>query len=99
MKRHEPFDKDGKLINIGDCVRIVGVPDLSGMSPDCVSESSPVFRYLVGKYKRVVGFDEHGLVEISFTMGRGTERCRHSVWIEPRLLEVPAIAASRPGQP
>jgi hypothetical protein len=90
MKPHEPFDRNGKPIKVGDLVRIVGVPDLSGMSPEGIAESLPAFAYLVGKYKRVRGFDEYGCAEFSFVMHqRSGERGRHTVGIEPFLLHVP----------
>jgi len=90
MKPHKPFDRNGKTIMVGDVVRIVGVPDLSGISQDCLAKSLPVFQYLVGKYKRVCGFNECGLAEFSFTMHNANgKRGLHSVWIEPFLLHIP----------
>lgn len=90
MKPHEPFDRNGQPIKVGDLVRIVGVPDLSGMSPEGIAESLPAFEYLVGKYKRVRRFDEYGCAEFSFVMRqRSGERARHTVGIEPFLLHVP----------
>ena len=90
MKSHKPADRNGQRIKIGDSVRIVGVPDLSGMSKDCLAESLPVFQYLVGKYKRVMGFDEYGCAEFSFIMyHRDAERGWHTVWVEPFLLHIP----------
>ena len=71
-------------------MRIVGVPDLSGMSKDRLADSLPVFQYLVGKYKRVMGFDEYGCAEFSFIMyHRDAERGWHTVWVEPFLLHIP----------
>lgn len=90
MKPHKPADRNGTPIKIGDLVRIVGVPDLSGMSPACRAESLAVFRYLVGKYKRVRGFDQYGCAEFSFVMRQDNgERSWHSVWVEPFLLHIP----------
>ena len=90
MKPHKPYDRNGKTIKVGDIVRIVGVPDLSGMSQDGIAESLPVFQYLVGKYKRVRGFDEYGCAEFSFIMHHTSgERGWHSVWVEPFLLHIP----------
>lgn len=90
MPPHQPLDQNGKPIKVGDIVRIIGVPDLSGMSPDGLAEALPAFRYLVGKYKRVRRFDEHGCAEFSFVMRRADgERGWHTVWIEPFLLHIP----------
>lgn len=69
-------------------VRVLGVPDLGGMHPDGVEESAPVFAHIVGRYKRVAGFNEIGEVELFFRILRGPQRGLHSVWIEPRLLRV-----------
>jgi hypothetical protein len=43
MRRLPRKDVAGKRFKVGDIVRIVGVPDLTGMSADCLSESLPVF--------------------------------------------------------
>jgi hypothetical protein len=72
------------------------------MSPDCLAESLPVFRYLVGKYKRVIEFDEHGLAWLSFRIRMGPQAGLHWVGIEPWLLrrrrargeEAPPVAAA-----
>lgn len=68
----------------------MGVPDLSGMAPETRAESLPVFERLVGSYRRVAGFDRHGLVELAFRFRGGAEAGYHSVWIEPSLLRVRA---------
>jgi hypothetical protein len=87
MKPQQPFDWNGKPIKVGDQVRIVGVPDLSGMPSDGIAESLPAFEHLVGKYKRVLGFDEYGSAEFSLVMRHSNgERSRHIVSIEPFLL-------------
>lgn len=69
-------------------MRIVGVPDLSGMRLPDRRASEAVFRHLVGTCKRVTGFDEYGCAEIFFTIRRGPRRGLHSVAIEPNLLLV-----------
>lgn len=90
MKPHKPLDRNGNPIKVGDIVRIIGVPDLAGMTPDGLAEALPVFQYLVGKYKRVRGFDEYGCAELSFVMRDDNgERGRHSVSVEPFLLHIP----------
>jgi len=81
------IDAIGKKIQIGDVVRVIGIPDLKGMHPSGQRESLPVFRYLVGKYKRVLGVN-HGLIELSFRIRKGKHKGFHSVWIEPELLRV-----------
>jgi hypothetical protein len=81
------IDTIGKKIHIGDVVRVIGIPDLKGMHPSCQRESLPVFKYLVGKYKRVVGVN-HGLIELFFRIRKGNHKGFHSVWIEPELLRV-----------
>ena len=83
-------DIEGNQLGLGDTVRIVGVPDLSGMAPECRGESDPVFRYLAGKYKKIVGFDTTGgaetLAELEFRLKEDGEWKTHWVWIEPALL-------------
>jgi hypothetical protein len=90
MKRLARRDVTGKPIRIGDVVRIIGVPDLSGMSADCRDESLPVFRHLVGTYKRVEEFDEFGHAWLRFTIRNGPHSGSHSVAIEPYLLRIRA---------
>jgi hypothetical protein len=81
-------DRRGKSLRTGQIVRIVGVPDLAEMLPSSRRETLPVFRHLVGKYKRVVGFNELNEVEISFGIKKGRYRGLHSVWIEPHLVQI-----------
>jgi hypothetical protein len=88
MRRIPRKDASGERVRVGDTVRIVGVPALTGMSPDCLAESLPVFRHLVGKCKRVVEFDERGLAWLSFRILKGPHAGRHFVGIEPWLLRV-----------
>jgi hypothetical protein len=80
-------DRDGISISVGDTVRICGVPDLSGMSPEAQRESALVFEYLVGKMKRVVGVDSVGNPEIKFEIKNGDLKGIHWVGIEPRFLK------------
>jgi hypothetical protein len=84
-----PKDRNGRKLRVGDRVRVVGVPDLSGMSKQGVAESLPVFQYLVGKYKRIAAFDEYGCVQLNFFIASGKLKGWHGVGIEPYLLHVP----------
>lgn len=88
MKRYRRVDVTGSRLRIGDSVRIIGVPDLVGMSQSSRRESLPVFRYLVGKYKRIQGFDQFGCVELSFIIRSKTNRrsVSHGIWLEPFLV-------------
>lgn len=87
--QHTPFDAAGRRIRPGDRVRVVGVPDLSGMAPASRAESQPVFERLVGTYRRITGFDELGHAEIRCRLRGGAEDGLHWVWIEPSLLRLP----------
>jgi hypothetical protein len=80
-------DAAGERLKVGDTVRVLGVPDLSGMSSACLAESLPVFQHLVGKYKRVREWDEHGLAWLQFRIRKGPHAGLHSVGIEPWLLK------------
>ena len=81
-------DRDGRPIRVGQVVRIVGTPDLSGMSDDARRESAPVFEHIVGRYKKVSDITDLGLVELCFRIAAGPHAGRHTVWIEPYLLRV-----------
>ena len=90
MKTQKPFDRNGKKLSVGDRVRIIGAPDLSGMTKQGRAEAAPVFNYLVGKYKRIEAFDGFGCAEFAFVINHDNgERSWHSVWIEPFLLHTP----------
>lgn len=92
MKLLKPKDVKGVRVRVGDIVRIIGAPDLAGMSPECRAESLPVFQHLIGKYKRVEEFDEFGLAWLRFKIRKGPHAGYHSVGIEPYLLRVRRIA-------
>ena len=47
---HPPIDVTGAPLLAGDRVRVVGVPDLSGMSPAERAESLPVFPRTTGLF-------------------------------------------------
>jgi hypothetical protein len=88
MKRLQRRDVAGERVRVGDIVRVIGAPDLAGMSPECRAESLPVFEHLVGKYKRVEEFDEFGMAWLRFKIRKGPHAGYHSVGIEPYLLRV-----------
>ena len=86
--RNRPRDAYGTPIRVGDVVRVVTVPDLSGMRPRGRRESRAVFEHIIGTYKRVVAFNSLGWPELSFRILNGPYSGLHSVWIEPDLLQV-----------
>ena len=88
MNAHDPLDRAGNRIHVGDRVRIVAVPDLSGMSDPMRSETEAVFRHILGSYRRVAGFDESGNVWLRFTIRCGEHAGWHSVGMEPYLIRV-----------
>jgi len=88
VKRLQPKDAAGERIRVGDVVRVIGAPDLAGMSPQCRAESLPVFKYLIGKYKRVEEFDEFGMAWLRFKIRKGPHVGYHSVGIEPHFLRL-----------
>ena len=92
MKRLQRRDVTGEHVSVGDIVRVIGVPDLSGMSQECRAESLPVFEHLLGKYKRVEEFDELGQAWLRFKIRKGPHAGYHSVGIEPYLLRLRRVA-------
>lgn len=48
---HAPVDRNIPLIHVGDRVRIVGLSDLSDISPEALAETLHVFQFLMRKYK------------------------------------------------
>jgi hypothetical protein len=86
MKKRTAKDAFGNIIRAGDVVRIIGVPDLTGMSPAGLRSSRPVFRHILGTYRKVRGFDRYGFAEIFLRIRRGPHAGWHGVVIEPYLL-------------
>ncbi len=87
MKRLPRRDVNGVRLKVGDIVRVIGVPDLSGMAAEYRAESPPVFEHLVGRYKRIEEFDEFGSAWMRFQIRKGPQAGSHSVGIEPYLLK------------
>jgi len=56
------------------------------MPPATRRESLPVFRRLVGSYRRIAGFDRYGNAELMFRIRTRRHRGLHWVLIEPHLL-------------
>jgi hypothetical protein len=94
VRRQAPVDVAGRKLKQGDVVRVVGVPDLSSMAPAGRRETLPVFRHLVGTYKRIAGFDRYGHAELWFRIRAGRNRGLHWVAIEPFLLRRRRAAAA-----
>jgi hypothetical protein len=59
------------------------------MAPAALRESLPVFRHLVGTYRVISGFDQHGFAELWLQIRKGPNKGRHWVAIEPSLLRLP----------
>ena len=85
-------DASGKRITTGALVRVVGIPDLSGMVGRARANTAAVFQHIRGRCKRVSGFDKRGYVELSFQIRSGRLAGRHFVGIEPNLVLVQANA-------
>lgn len=83
-----PRDATGAPIRVGDVVRVLRVPDLSGMRPRGRRESLAVFEHILGTYRRVAAFNSLGWPELSFRILNGPHSGFHTVWIEPELLRV-----------
>ena len=87
-------DARGTTIRVGDRVRIIGTPDLSGMSKDAKSESEIVFRHLVGTYRRITDIDQIGNAGIKFRLRTKKKLGYHWVRLEPHLLLKPKAKKS-----
>jgi hypothetical protein len=87
-RKHTRRDATGALLRLGDVVRIIGVPDLEGIHPDVRPETERIFKYLVGKYKRIAEFDERNEAGLWFRIRKGRDAGIHWVSIEPYLLRL-----------
>lgn len=87
LKRHKAADAEGKVIRQGDRVRVLGMPDLSGMGESGRVETQAVFKHLIGTVKRISGFDQIGNAEFTFRILSGKRKGLHITAIEPSLLK------------
>jgi hypothetical protein len=79
-------DVDGRTVRKGDMVRVLGIPDLTGMRSPYREETEAVFRRITGSRKKVYGFDQFGCAILVFGINSGRHRGAHSVAIEPHLI-------------
>jgi hypothetical protein len=82
-------DSKGNKLNIGDKVRILALPDLTGMSPDALAETLPVFQRALGTYRRISAFSRHGLIELIIRIKATNGWDTHFIFIEPGLVAKP----------
>lgn len=80
-------DANGRRLRTGDRVRVLAIPDLSGMPPRQRAASKAVFKHLTGKEKRIAAIDRHGNAEIVFKILKGKSKGLHVVGIETNLLQ------------
>jgi hypothetical protein len=79
-------DVDGRAVRIGDVVRVLGIPALSGMRDPYRAETHAVFKHITGTRRKVYGFDQFGCAILVFGIRRGAHAGSHSVAIEPHLI-------------
>jgi hypothetical protein len=79
-------DVDGQTVRKGNIVRVLGIPDLSGMRDPYRRETEAVFRHILGSRKKVEGFDQFGCAILVFGIRSGPHAGSHSVAIEPHLI-------------
>jgi len=86
--KFDPRDIKGEELRLGDYVQIVANPDFESWFREIREESEEVFRYLLGKRKRIDEIDEHGFVWFMFRIGRShAGQTIHSTAHEPWLLQ------------
>lgn len=81
-------DSQGKPIEFGSRVRVIGAPELSEMPSETRAETHAVFQRVVGTCRKSCGVNEVGLVELRITIKRGELAGYHTLWIEPAFLQV-----------
>ena len=79
-------DVDGRVVRKGDVVRVLGIPDLSGMSEPYRGETQAVFKRITGTRRKVEGIDQFGCAILVFGIRTGVLAGTHSVAIEPHLI-------------
>ena len=87
--RKTPRDARGKLVRLGDRVRIIGMPDFSWITPASLRrERNRVFKHVIGQVKVTDDIDRYGLVGMTFRIRSGPDTGIHSIWLEPEFLLV-----------
>ena len=79
-------DVDGRTVRKGDVVRVLGVPDLSGMRQPYRRQTEAVFMHITGTRRKVYGFDQFGSAILVFGIRSGPHAGSHSVAIESHLI-------------
>jgi len=79
-------DVDGRTVRKGDVVRVLGTPDLSGMTDPYRRETEAVFKHITGTRRKVYGIDQFGAAILVFGIRFGPHAGSHSVAIEPHLI-------------
>ena len=82
-------DNKGNILHIGDRVRILAIPDLTGMTAAALAETLPVFKHALGTYRRISAFSRDGLIEIKLRIIEPTGWQSHFIFIEPNLVSKP----------
>ncbi|TPW19490.1 MAG: hypothetical protein FD126_2632 [Elusimicrobia bacterium] len=78
-----PSDVLGRRLREGDRVRVVGVPDLAGMTQDARASFLAALKVLKRRPRRVRGFDSRGNAELIVRVGGNL----NILALEPGLLE------------
>lgn len=73
----------GRRLREGDAVRVVGVPDLAGMTEDGRASFLAALKVLRRRPRRVRGFDARGNAELTVRIGGNL----NILALEPGLLE------------
>ena len=79
-------DVDGRTVRKGDLVRVLGIPDLSGMREPYRRETEAVFKHITGTRRKVYGFDQFGSAILVFGIRSGRHAGSHSVAIESQFI-------------
>lgn len=79
------------MVNIGDCVRLVSIPD--GLPPDDDNEpgaleTHSLFRRCLGRVFHVAGVNELGWAELEVGEVSGHPPYMETIWVEPQHLAV-----------
>src|SRR5690349_4581037 len=91
----EPKDRRGKTIRKGHMVRVVGMPDLTGIRdrPGRL-KAEAAFRHTQGRCYKVQGFSRYGFVDLFFKIRAGRNAGWNGIAIEPEFL----LVQKRPGR-
>ncbi len=80
-------DCEKRPLEIGDIVKVCGIPDLSGIYKEGRDKTTRVFKYAMGRDFEIEGLDDWNCAELHFYIPLGPSEGWQGIVVEPFLLK------------